>query len=99
MTFFELLEGKEITEFVAYIIIAFAIGGLLMAIFLGYVADREKNTIQAEPTQWQPDVYMLQQMAYQNNECGVCLPKCFQVYNMTRQFGKTVYAVEQGWVK
>lgn len=60
----------------------------------------KKNTVQTTPiSMLSNDMIMVQQLAYQNSECSICLPKCFQVYNMTRQFGKTVNAVEQGWIK
>ena len=100
MSMFEWMEGKEIIEFIGYLLCAFAMGGLIIGSAVSAVDVKNKGIVQAQPIDVPSyNLLQLQQMTYQNSECGVCLPKCFQVYNMTRQFGKTVNAVEAGWIK
>lgn len=99
MTMFEILEAKEIVEFAAYIIIAFALGGIIVASVL---SAQKENVIQATPIQMPGyDVLALQQQAWQNqnSECNVCLKDCFRVFNDSRNFGRLVVAVESGLIK
>jgi hypothetical protein len=89
---FELFEGRDWMEFIGWSIAILGVGGIIGALIVGSAA--EKGSITAVPIGWQP----LQQLI-EKEECNSCLPRCFQVYNLTRSFGKTVAAVENGWIK
>ena len=97
MTMFEILDAKEFVEFAAYIIIAFALGGIIVASVL---SAQKESTIQATPISLPGyDVLQLQQQVYESKECSACLPNCLNVYNTTRNFGRTIAAIEYGWIK
>jgi hypothetical protein len=97
MTLFEWMEGREVFEFIGYLLCAFAIGALITGMM--YEA-RQKSSIQATPIIMPGyDVLQLQQQVYESKECSACLPNCLNVYNTTRNFGRTIAAIEYGWIK
>jgi hypothetical protein len=73
------------------------LGGTIIGLFGATIifinTDMNKETITAIPTcpSCNPEI--------RPSTCSECLPECFNVYNMTRNFGKKVSAVEQGLIK
>jgi len=91
---FDLWDPVDYLAVSGMLLLMFAIGLLVGGVL--YKGTIPSNTIQAQPIEM-PAYDLLQ--AYKNSQCSACLPECLHVYNMTRQFGKTVYAIEAGWIK
>lgn len=85
-----------------YWIVFFVITILIITFFLGYQTNKGFITAESLVIPKQANSTEVQTVLghpLESFSCAVCLPSCFTIYNMSRQFGLRVRAVEEGWIK
>jgi len=86
----------EIEDFIGVFILisGFGLIGLCGGYMVGQYNSPVTDTIQAQPLQ----IPLLQPQT-EGQDCNKCLDVCLNIYTRTRQFGKTIYGIENGFIK